>query len=125
MRLRMARSASPSMDNEHIPVVPESLTLVPCPLCGNEDGFLPLRITGKDENIRTYGHLYAGRKVSAWKACSRCGFVHQNPRPTAEALNKYYLEGTYHRDPERHDREALARVYRGSYDDNVGFVLER
>jgi SAM-dependent methyltransferase len=86
-----------------------SLLLVPCPLCGAHNGFLPLRITRTDLHIRKYGALYGDRQLSEWKACGRCGFVHQNPRPTLDALRQFYVGGQYHppRLPES-DEEYLA-----------------
>src|SRR5688500_15334471 len=77
-------------------VTVDSLLLVPCPLCGARDPLLPLRITGTDLHIGKYGALYGGRKLSEWKTCGRCGFVHQNPRPSSEALAQFYLSGEYH-----------------------------
>ena len=73
-----------------------SLALVPCPLCGSERNFLPLRVPGGDIHIGKYGNLYAGVSLSEWKACARCGFVHQNPRPSLEALSEFYAQGRYH-----------------------------
>src|SRR5262245_25782353 len=72
------------------------LATVACPLCDHREGFLPLRVTQQDLHIRKYGDLYEGVSVSEWKACARCGFVHQNPRPTLEALSDFYAQGHYH-----------------------------
>lgn len=33
---------------------------------------------------------------SEWKVCSKCGFVHQNPRPSIQQLNEFYLKSEYH-----------------------------
>jgi SAM-dependent methyltransferase len=85
----MTRSGNPAMTEN-------SLVLVPCPLCGAQDGFLPLRITDTDLHIGKHGDLYGGRTISDWKACGRCGFVHQNPRPSLEALRSFYATGQYH-----------------------------
>lgn len=74
----------------------DSLVLVPCPLCGAREGFLPLRITPLDLHLAKYGALYGDRKRSEWKACGRCAFVHQNPRPSSEALARFYSNGEYH-----------------------------
>jgi SAM-dependent methyltransferase len=57
---------------------------------------LPLRITRQDLHIQKYGALYEGRVLSEWKACSKCGFVHQNPRPSLDALSAFYVKGQYH-----------------------------
>jgi SAM-dependent methyltransferase len=73
-----------------------NLALVPCPLCGAHEGFLRLNITRTDLHIHKYGALYEGKPLSEWKACGRCGFVHQNPRPTLEALQDFYSTGQYH-----------------------------
>ncbi|MEO8206537.1 MAG: hypothetical protein ABI615_10185, partial [Chthoniobacterales bacterium] len=72
------------------------LVLTICPLCGAGDGFLPLRITRQDVHIRKYGTLYGGNTLSEWKACGQCGFVHQNPRPSLQALAEFYRDGRYH-----------------------------
>jgi SAM-dependent methyltransferase len=69
---------------------------IACPLCSNAASFLPVRVPAQDEHIHGYGALYDGMAVSEWKICGRCGFVHQNPRPSVEALNRFYLEGNYH-----------------------------
>jgi len=49
-----------------------------------------------DVHIAKYGELYAGEPKSRWVACGRCGFVHQNPRPTVDDLNAFYSRGEYH-----------------------------
>jgi len=101
----------------------DSLVLVACPLCRARDGFLPLRITKTDLHIRKYGTLYGGRALSEWKVCGRCGFVHQNPRPSLEALQSFYASGQYHppelpTDMERH--RDFARWY---YTEKVEYAL--
>lgn len=45
-----------------------------------------------------YGDLYPDG-VSRWAVCGGCGFLHQNPRPTVDALARFYDEGRYHADP--------------------------
>ena len=72
------------------------LVLVSCPLCGWRTDFRSLRITKRDLHIAKYEDLYEGVSLSEWKACSRCGFVHQNPRPSREALSDFYAQGRYH-----------------------------
>lgn len=72
------------------------LERIPCPLCGNAATFVPVRVPERDQHIHGYGALYDGMAVSEWKICGRCGFVHQNPRPSVAALNRFYLEGNYH-----------------------------
>jgi SAM-dependent methyltransferase len=73
-----------------------SLVQISCPLCGEADSFHDLRITSNDAHIDKYGKLYEGVKLSRWKACGRCGFVHQNPRPSLAALSEFYTSGNYH-----------------------------
>lgn len=69
---------------------------IPCPLCGNTSRFLDVRVPSRDDHIKSYGALYEGMSVSEWKICGTCGFVHQNPRPSAEALDRFYMAGDYH-----------------------------
>ena len=76
-----------------------TLTLIPCPLCGETSRFLPLRVPYHDDHIADYRSLYGARTKSEWKACGTCGFVHQNPRPSAAALNAFYAAGEYHATP--------------------------
>lgn len=84
---------------------------VPCPLCAHAGSMLELKITATDVHIRKYGSLYDGIEKSRWVACGRCGFVHQNPRPSVEDLNRFYLDAKYHdeipaewRDPAAYDQ---------------------
>ena len=72
------------------------VTIVACPLCTNRGDFFPLRISSRDDHIQKHGQLYGGAKVSEWKVCGVCGFVHQNPRPSTEALRDFYLSAMYH-----------------------------
>jgi SAM-dependent methyltransferase len=72
------------------------LTTVPCPLCGATGRFLRIRTTREDRHMQKYGDLYQGISVSEWKACARCGFVHQNPRPSLQSLLEFYANGRYH-----------------------------
>ena len=72
------------------------LTLVPCPLCGEASRFVPVRNPHRDELIDGYRTLYGDATKSEWKTCGACGFVHQNPRPSTEALNAFYAAGEYH-----------------------------
>ncbi len=73
-----------------------SLVLLPCPICGNDTSFLDATNTDVDVHLNKYGKLYEGVTKSAWKVCGICGFVHQNPRPSKEALNEFYLQSGYH-----------------------------
>jgi SAM-dependent methyltransferase len=79
-------------------------------------------IREKDENIHTYGKLYDGLTKSEWKVCGECGFVHQNPRPTTEALNQYYLDSAYHGQAEDLDLAYMRKLYKGSYDEDITFL---
>jgi SAM-dependent methyltransferase len=73
-----------------------SLVHVACPLCGADREFLSLQITHQDLHIQKYGEIYSGSALSQWKTCRNCGFVHQNPRPSLEALEEFYEQGHYH-----------------------------
>lgn len=90
-----------------------SLEAVPCPLCGQGSSFLDVRVPSPDPHLAAYGNLYAGKKLSEWKVCGGCGFVHQNPRPSVAALNEFYMQAAYHQaevtDSARH--LAFARWY--------------
>jgi SAM-dependent methyltransferase len=103
-----------------------SLALVPCPLCGKRDQFFPVKVPRHDDHIAGYGEIYKGRSQSEWKICTQCGFVHQNPRPTTEALNRYYLAGAYRRThlllPEVKSYKGFADWYYGA---KVAYVSEK
>lgn len=101
----------------------DSLVLVPCPLCRARDGFLPLRISNTDLHIQKYGALYGGRALSEWKACGRCGFVHQNPRPSLEALQDFYASGQYHPPQLPLDMEQHRDFARWYYTEKVEYAL--
>jgi SAM-dependent methyltransferase len=88
------------------------LDFIPCPLCAHSSSFLDVKVPADDPDIAKYGELYVGRKTSEWKICGRCGFVHQNPRPTAEALNEIYLRSQYH-----------AAIKEGSGEEHLEFAL--
>jgi SAM-dependent methyltransferase len=72
------------------------LTEVPCPLCGEASRFLSIRNPYPDGHLADQRSLYGSATTSQWKACGTCGFVHQNPRPSIEALNAFYAAGDYH-----------------------------
>jgi len=103
----------------------ESLVLVPCPLCGTCEGFLPLRITRTDLHIRKYGALYGGLSLSEWKACGLCGFVHQNPRPTREALQQFYVKGQYHAPQLPASKDQYLDFSNWYYGEKVDYALAR
>ncbi len=71
-------------------------TLVPCPICNSLNNFYEVKNTDHDLHIGKYGDLYKGMAKSKWQVCVACGFVHQNPRPSAAALNQFYLDSKYH-----------------------------
>ncbi|HEY2745521.1 MAG TPA: class I SAM-dependent methyltransferase [Polyangia bacterium] len=95
---------------------------MPCPLCANHRSFLPVQVTDRDDHIRGYGSIYAGKRSSEWKICGECGFVHQNPRPTIAALNHYYAQGKYHPPGER-DFDALMAWAPDYYGEEVRWAI--
>lgn len=102
------------------------LTLVPCPLCGETTRFLELDVRYPDEHIADYRELYGERTKSEWKACGRCGFVHQNPRPSIAALNAFYVDGAYHSTPTPlaySDRDKYMKFARWYYGDKVDYAI--
>lgn len=102
----------------------DSLATVACPLCGH-DRRLRLKVSTQDDCIASYGALYAGRTRSEWAVCDRCGFVHQNPRPSAAALDRFYSDGKYHPPLEQYDLATLTRTFRHAYRENTRFVLRQ
>jgi SAM-dependent methyltransferase len=101
------------------------ISLVPCPLCGERERFIDVRVPYEDEHIASYGGLYAGRSASEWKICGRCGFLHQNPRPSAMALDAFYAAAKYrqkHDDPDAGDYGRFAEWYFGPKVDYVSRV---
>ncbi len=98
------------------------LQAIPCPLCHNDRSFLPVEVTDRDDHIRDYGALYAGKTLSEWKICGECGFVHQNPRPTIESLNRFYQAGNYHPPVER-DFAALMAWAPDYYREEVSWAI--
>lgn len=99
------------------------LRLVPCPLCGNRESFLPLRITGRDDHIRKYGDFYAATRRSSWQACGMCGFAHQNPRPSTESLQAFYAQGRYHEADPPPAKEAYLEFAGWYYEEKVAYAL--
>lgn len=94
-----------------------ALASIPCPLCCEKDYFLAVKVPGRDGHIASYGEIYEGRTISEWKICGGCGFVHQNPRPTKQALNRYYMDGKYrqkHVFPEAKLYKEFAEWYYGA-----------
>ena len=97
---------------------------IACPLCGNAGGHLPVRVPSHDESIRNYGALYDGMATSMWKVCGRCGFVHQNPRPSVAALDRFYLAGNYHDHVDVPPDEVLAS-HAPSYEDEIAYAIDK
>ncbi|MFN0253035.1 MAG: class I SAM-dependent methyltransferase [Kofleriaceae bacterium] len=101
------------------------LVNIECPLCANASSFIDVRVPPADGNIRNYGVLYEGLELSRWKVCGRCGFVHQNPRPSIEALNRFYLAGDYH--PKKIDLapDAVYASHAHGYEDEIEYAIEK
>lgn len=97
------------------------LEQVPCPLCANEGEFLALTVPDGDENIANYGSIYAGVTKSRWVACGKCGFVHQNPRPSLQALNEFYAQSRYH-SALNYNRRRLDAQFKTAYAADLDFV---
>ena len=98
------------------------LKLVPCPLCGESKSFIEIKVPNTDVHIQQYGALYAGKKISEWKICGKCGFVHQNPRPSIEALNAFYQESNYHVESAKVDREEYLKFARWYYSEKIEYT---
>src|SRR2546425_2572805 len=99
------------------------LHTLPCPLCGQTDSFIDVRVPSGDAHIHKYGALYAGMTKSEWKICGQCGFVHQNPRPASEALNKFYMQSKYHAEPTKASKEAQLEFARWYYSEKIDFAI--
>ncbi len=100
------------------------LELVPCPLCGETSRFLPLHVRYRDDHIAASRALYGDRAKSEWKACGTCGFVHQNPRPSIDALNAFYASGDYHEQPQSYTEAApYMKFARWYYGDKVDYAI--
>jgi SAM-dependent methyltransferase len=101
------------------------VAMIPCPLCGERGVFVDVSVPYEDGHISNYGHLYAGRDASEWKICGRCGFLHQNPRPSVAALNAFYANANYRgrqEDPDVSDFSGFAEWYFGPKADYVSRV---
>ena len=84
-----------------------------------------MRITSRDDHIGKYGALFAGMSRSQWKTCSDCGFVHQNPRPSVEALQEFYLHAKYHDRPESPDPKSYVSFAYWYYKEKVDYALTK
>jgi SAM-dependent methyltransferase len=102
-----------------------NLVLVPCPLCGNGEGFLPVRVTAEDIHLAKYGELYARQGISQWKVCGKCGFVHQNPRPSLASLAEFYANGQYHAPELPESLEKYARFASWYYSEKVDYAIAK
>lgn len=101
----------------------QNWNLLPCPLCRNSEKFIPITVPKRDDHISQYGALYAGRNKSEWKICGICGFVHQNPRPTIEALNRFYLQAQYREQVPTPDVVSYAAFAHWYYDEKVEYAI--
>ena len=90
--------------------------MIPCPLCSEREVFIDVSVPYDDGHIVNYGNLYAGHDASEWKICGRCGFLHQNPRPSVAALEAFYADAKYRQhqdDPDVDDYSVFAEGYFG------------
>lgn len=100
------------------------LVQVPCPLCGEKGSFLPVSVPRRDDHIKSYGAIYDGLQTSSWKVCGKCGFVHQNPRPSLEALDEYYRNSQYH-GAVKYDKAELLKDYKPvAYGHEIPWLVE-
>jgi 2-polyprenyl-3-methyl-5-hydroxy-6-metoxy-1,4-benzoquinol methylase len=83
---------------------------------------LPAAITDRDDHIASYGRLYGNARTSQWKICGNCGFVHQNPRPSAEALDAFYMASEYRREREDHPIDKYRKFGHWYYGEKIDFV---
>ncbi len=98
-------------------------SLIPCPLCKNSERFIEVSVPSHDLHIDRYGDLYRGRRNSEWKICGVCGFVHQNPRPSIEALNRFYLSATYHNQAEAPTLEQYKQFGRWYFSEKIDYLM--
>ena len=102
-----------------------ALTDIPCPLCGQATSFIDIDVPTTDAHIHQYGDLYAGRRISEWKICGQCGFVHQNPRPSAAALNEFYKQSKYHAQVAEVDCEEHLKFARWYFSEKIDYALKQ
>lgn len=100
------------------------LQLVPCPICTQSKKFLEITVPDSDVHIQKYGLLYEGNKISQWKICGECGFVHQNPRPSVEALNEFYAKSNYHVQKKRETAEDCLSFSRWYFTEKIDFAIK-
>jgi len=113
--------------------MPESksqLDFVACPLCYYQSAMRRVkRLTDPDEEILKYGDIYGSQTTSDWKICGRCGFIHQNPRPSIQALNTFYANSDYHQQisiPQQwQDLQKYMKFAEWYYREKIDFALDR
>jgi SAM-dependent methyltransferase len=98
------------------------LKFIACPLCENGSDFRDIEIKYPDGHLAGYRELYRDVSKSSWKICGRCGFVHQNPRPSKEALNAYYTEAQYRGEMTPPDPDNYRKFSRWYYEDKFRYV---
>ena len=99
------------------------LITVPCPLCGQSNEFIDVEVSNTDVHIQKYGSLYSGQTRSQWKVCGQCGFIHQNPRPSIEAINEYYSQSKYHIDSDECNVEEHLRFSKWYFTEKIEFAI--
>jgi len=99
------------------------LNVVPCPLCNQAESFIEIDVPDTDQHIHKYKDLYAGKSKSEWKICGKCGFVHQNPRPSIESLNGFYSQSQYHTRIANNDADKYMKFARWYYGEKIDYVL--
>jgi len=98
--------------------------LVCCPICNQNEHYLSVNVPDSDPHIRSYGDIYGKQTKSEWKVCGGCGFVHQNPRPSKEALYEYYVKAQYHKQVENPSGKILEKEYKSAYDPDLDFIKD-
>jgi SAM-dependent methyltransferase len=101
----------------------DSLGIVACPICDASGSLLPVRVPRGDIHIRKYRELYGQADRSPWKVCGNCGFVHQNPRPSLDALENFYARGCYHSPDIPDNVERYLRFSRWYYQEKIEYAL--
>ncbi len=101
-----------------------NLEMVPCPLCKNCTKFLPV-FKMIDNDPSRYKKLFDGKRRSSWNICGQCGFVYQNPRPSAAAMDRFYLNSEYHSPSKApYNRENYSEFAQWYYEDKTNYILE-
>lgn len=100
-----------------------TLEMIRCPVCHSDD-FVPVTHFEKDLHIHKYGSMYGNMTQSLWKSCAQCGFVLQNPRPSKQALNEFYLNNQYH-DSIEWDPANFKKFSEWYYGDKIKYIIEK